>query len=163
MDTPLAAICLTRSYSSATTIGAKPIGGRPVHVTAGDVNVTAGRTELPARDLQRRRLPCAVRAEQRNDAVFRNNEIDAVQHFDAPVGCLHVAELEDRRAHAASPSEPRYAAWTALFFWISFGVPTAISLPKSSTWILVHKLITNSMSCSTSKTARPAADNLRSS
>src|SRR4029077_9985107 len=103
-----------------------------------------------------------VRAKQSDHAVLRHDDVDAVQHFDAAVGGVHIAQLEHRFGHATSPSEPRYAAWTALSDWISLGVPTAIIRPKSRTWIFAQRLITNSMSCSTSSTQRPCADSWRS-
>jgi len=83
------------------------IGRRAVHVASGDVHMAARRTKLAAGNFERCRLPRAVRAQERHHALLRHDKVDAVQRLDASVRSAHVAKLEDRRAHAASPSDPR--------------------------------------------------------
>ena len=60
-----------------------------------------------------------------------------------------------RRAHAAAPSSPRYAARTAGSAIISAGAPSAILRPKSSTTTRCEISITTPISCSIISTAMP--------
>ena len=50
----------------------------------------------PEIDLERRGLAAAVGSEQGDHAALRHDEVDAVQHLDAPVRGLDAAELEQR-------------------------------------------------------------------
>ena len=60
-------------------------GARAGDVAPEDRDGAAGRLQLAARDLERRRLPGAVRAEQREHLAGRHDEVDAVEHVDGAV------------------------------------------------------------------------------
>src|SRR5581483_12083718 len=63
---------------------------------------------------QRRRLPRAVRAEQRDDLALVHLQRDTAQRLDRPVERADVADLEDRcRAVGAHESPCRFMSSTA--------------------------------------------------
>ena len=117
---------IRHSPRRASSSGRTPLTRRPAIE-----HVARGRRVQPGRDPQRRGLPGAVRAEQRDDARLGDLEVDAEQDVDALVGGVDVAELEE--VHVVPAALPRYAASTASFCWISAGLPTAMIWPKSST------------------------------
>jgi hypothetical protein len=62
----------------------------------------SGAAHRPRHGAERRRLPGAVRAEDRDELARADFERDPVQHFDRAVPRLDVAKLEERR-HASAP------------------------------------------------------------
>src|SRR5205814_5787203 len=86
----------------------------------------------PVDRAQRRRLPGAVRADERDDLALAHVDGDPLQRLDGAVIGLDALQLEQqlRRAHASvTAAEPRYASMTRSFFWISVGDPSAIFSP----------------------------------
>src|SRR3954447_6402599 len=82
---------------------------------------------------QRRRLPRAVRADQRDDLALAHVERDPLQRLDRAVVRVHVLELENDAVglgHVALAAPlPRYASITRSSFCTSVGVPSAIFSP----------------------------------
>src|SRR5207237_7056961 len=109
------------AFRDAAQPGARQgVGGGTVDVGPGHVHAAPRRAQAPVDGLQGRRLAGAVGPEQGKDAAFGYDEVHTVQDLDAPVGGVHVAELE-RGAHeegtisssgAASSSATRSAACT---------------------------------------------------
>src|SRR5215216_600533 len=81
-------------------------------------------------------FPSSVRANQGDDLPFVNFQRNTLQRKDTAVGNLQVPDREQCAicAHPAT-SSPRYASITRGWLWISFGVPSAMVSPKSSTLI----------------------------
>src|SRR5689334_15528076 len=91
----------------------------------------------PRRDAKHRGLAGAVRPQHRVDRASGDRQVHTVKDLDAFVGRPDAAQLEQRLAHAVgSTGAPRYAASTASFTRISSGDPTAMTSPKSSTWMV---------------------------
>src|SRR5207244_2858143 len=92
----------------------------------------AARMIEPVDRPQRRRLPGAVRPDQGHDLALVHLEGDPFQRLDRAVERLDVLDLEQGcpvRVHELTAALPRYASMTRSFFWISWGVPSAIFSP----------------------------------
>src|SRR5665213_3271160 len=131
-----------------------------IDMRAGDMDAARRRGDPSVDGFERRRLACAVWAEEREHRPRWDNEADAAENLDAPVAGVQIDELDGGRGHAGTlVSAPRYAAWTRASAWISAGVPCAINRPKSRTWMRRHTRMTSSTSCSTSRMAMSWAAN----
>ena len=90
-----------RPARASFSVGVLPTGRSPITHLAG------GRPHAPADDLEQRRLAGAVGAEQGEDAPGRNDQVDAVEHLDPPVGGADPATVmlgrELRRRRAGRP------------------------------------------------------------
>src|ERR1700730_18227569 len=93
----------------------------------------------PGDGAQRRGLPGAVCAEHRDQLAVADMERYSVQGLDRLAALLDVVQLEHQT------DVPRYASMTDGFAWTSRGVPSAIFLPKSSTWTRLAMLMTSPM------------------
>ena len=76
--TPLVEIGSTPVPATHRVVELRLSDGRAVDVAARDMDAAAARWHLTARDLERRRLPRAVRSEERDDIAARHGEVDAV-------------------------------------------------------------------------------------
>src|SRR5207237_7955989 len=114
--------------------------------------------EQPHDRAEQRRLPGAVRADDRDDRVLVELEARAMQPLDAPVEHAQLVHFEQRHA-----TPPIYASITAGLPCTSAGSPSASFSPKSITTSRSTRPMTNSMSCSTSRTLIPSPRRRRSS
>ena len=76
---------------------------------------------------QERRLPCAVRSDERHSLALGHRERDPAHRRQQPVPGLD--PLEREQAHAGTP--PRYASTTAASRITASGSPSAITRPAS--------------------------------
>src|SRR5438034_11838619 len=75
----------------------------------------------------RRRLPRAVPADERNGFARRNLEIDALQDVALAVIGVEPLDREGRATHATVTAFPRYTSWTRTSPRTSAALPSAIT------------------------------------
>ena len=132
-------------------------------------------SQQPGDGLQQRRLPGAVRSEERGDRRRGHGEVDAAQDGRVPVPAGDVAELEggsgvasSRHGATASGLElgdatRRRGRRRARSGWRATAAasPSKMSTPKSSTYMYAQTRITSDMSCSTSRMPQPRSSTTR--
>src|SRR6266566_4253779 len=136
-------------------------------VASLEADATAARVVQAVDGAQGRRLAGAVRADQRDDLALPDVDRDALQRLDRAVEGVDVLQFEDvvggsrlRGGGHDAPSTaclPRYASITRGSRWTSWGVPSAIFSPYSSTVTRSEQFITTRMSCSIRSTVRPCS------
>src|SRR2546423_3470659 len=97
----------------------------------------------------RRGLPRAVAADERDGFPSGDLEIDALQHVAFAVVGVQRVDGERGRAHATVTAFPRYTSCTRTSPRTSAAVPSAITRPSWRTVTRSAKRKTTSMSCST--------------
>jgi len=79
-------------------------GAGTLGIEAEDIDLTSVAGAVALEDLDRRRLPGAVRAEQAEDLAFLDLEADPAKSLVGPVGLPEVTDGD--RAHSASTLAP---------------------------------------------------------
>src|SRR5439155_23229597 len=128
-------------------------------VAAVEHDAAAGRVHEAGDRAQRRGLPRAVGADERDDLARRNGERHAAQGLHAAVEDVDPTHLEERcrrrRRGRHQCCFPRYASMTRWSLRTCSGVPSAIFSPWSRTTMRRDTPMTTFMSCSMRKTVTP--------
>src|SRR5438034_1251362 len=125
------------------------VGAEPAQRPSLVQDLASRHVYQPDDGLERRRLACAVPAEQRDDLPFPRREVHAVQHVAPTIVGVDLAELQHHVVHVSSP---RYTAWTSGSARTSSGAPSAMTRPWCSTMMRPAIAKTTSMSCSVKST-----------
>ena len=139
-------------------IRTRSCAGTAVMSTTVEHDASRGDGPIAGNGFERGRFASTVGPDEGDDLALVDVERDAFDGFDAAVVHMEVRDFE-QTASSAPAGAPRYASMTMDSLRISSGMPSAMRLPKSSTLMISHTLITRLMSCSISNTVKPRAAN----